>query len=241
MEQIIVGDIKIEYTIIWSERKTIGLIVDPEKGVIIRAPRRLTKSRIKEVVKMKSNWLINKIEEIKKIKSVTSPIQFKSGEKFPYLGKEYRLRVYSGRNTKKAKIVLSRGEFQIKVSSLLNENERKNTIREIILQWYKGQAKTKIQERVTLYQERMGVKPNRVVVKEQKKRWGSCSSKGNLNINWRLIMAPLAVIDYIVVHELAHLIHPNHSNDFWQFVKVYFPDYKKQQEWLKSNGAALYF
>ena len=80
---------------------------------------------------------------------------------------------------------------------------------------------------------------NKIYIRDQKTRWGSCSSKGNLNFNWRLIMAPLFIMDYIVVHELAHLVHPNHSRDFWKLVKKIVPDYKEKKEWLKIYGNSL--
>jgi len=239
MEKIIVGNREINYTIIRSNRKTVGLIVDPEKGVIIRAPKSLTKTQIKDVVKKKSNWLINKLEEIKRIKPAPEAKEFMSGEKLPYLGRRYRLKVNKCDKIEKTSVRLYQGKFQIEVSSKLDEDERRSSIRQEMVKWYKDQARIKIEERVRIYQDKMGVCYNKITVKEQKKRWGSCSNKGNLNFNWRLIMAPVSVIDYIVVHELAHLVHPNHSRDFWELVKAIIPDYQEKQEWLKVNGNSM--
>ena len=103
---------------------------------------------------------------------------------------------------------------------VVEANERREIIREEVIQWYRSHADTKIKERVKKYQEQIGEMPNAIKVKKQKKRWGSCSSKRNLNFNWKLIMALMSVIDYLVVHELAHLKYPNHSKEFWQLVEA---------------------
>ncbi|MFY9394281.1 MAG: M48 family metallopeptidase, partial [Halanaerobiales bacterium] len=89
------------------------------------------------------------------------------------------------------------------------------------------------------YRKKLGVSYNKIFIRDQKTRWGSCSSKGNLNFNWRLIMAPLSIMDYIVVHELVHLIHPNHGRDFLKLVESVIPDYKEKKQWLRINGYRL--
>ncbi|HBQ86147.1 MAG TPA: M48 family peptidase, partial [Syntrophomonas sp.] len=89
-------------------------------------------------------------------------------------------------------------------------------------------------------QPQIPIVPNRVVIKEQKTRWGSCSSKHNLNYNFKTVMAPLPVLDYIVVHEMCHLVHLNHSREFWNLVESIIPEYRQHKEWLKMNGASFY-
>jgi len=112
-------------------------------------------------------------------------------------------------------------------------------IRDEVIQWYRNHADQKIRERVKKYQKQIGEEPNSIKVKKQKKRWGSCSSKRNLNFNWKLIMAPMSVVDYLVVHELSHLKYPNHSKEFWQLVEAVIPNYEEKQEWLRVNGRKL--
>jgi len=107
------------------------------------------------------------------------------------------------------------------------------------MDWYKERAYEKISERVQWYALKNGFQYNKIKITQAQKRWGSCSSKGNLNFSWRLIMAPLPVVDYVVVHELAHLVEKNHSKAFWSKVKMLMTDYQKQQEWLKRNGHLL--
>jgi predicted metal-dependent hydrolase len=108
-----------------------------------------------------------------------------------------------------------------------------------MLNWYRKKAREQINERIKYYQPKVGVQPARITVKEQKKRWGSCSSRGNLNFNWRAVMAPSPVLDYIIVHELCHLKHHNHSREFWNLLASILPDYKNRREWLKKNGVRL--
>lgn len=112
--------------------------------------------------------------------------------------------------------------------------------REQLERWYRKQAAEVIAEKAGRFAENMGVRFEDIRIKDQKSRWGSCSSKGNLNFNWRILMAPEPVCDYVILHELSHLIHMNHSEAFWQTVEKYCPDYKRNKKWLKEKGGSLY-
>jgi predicted metal-dependent hydrolase len=110
----------------------------------------------------------------------------------------------------------------------------------ILEQWYKQKAKEKITPLVERYAKQLGVEYNTILISDLKYRWGSCTLKGNLNFNWRLIKAPQFVINYVVIHELAHLIELNHSERFWNIVKVQMPNYLEAKEWLKGNGESVF-
>ncbi|MDI9478919.1 MAG: SprT family zinc-dependent metalloprotease [Bacillota bacterium] len=235
---IIVGSAEINYRIKRSKRKTIALFVDPEEGVIVRAPERLTDRQIRKIVKEKSNWIIKKQEELKKIKNVNVK-EFINGEKLPFLGQLYELEVIETVDTRGVLIALKDGKFQIKVFSNMKSYDRREEIKRKLIEWYKKEARTKYSERVEFYRKKLGVSYNKISIRDQKTRWGSCSNKGNLNFNWRLIMAPPSILDYIVVHELAHFIHANHGRDFWKLVENIIPDYREKREWLKINGYKL--
>ena len=177
-----------------------------------------------------------------KIKPAPKEKEFMTGEKLPYLGRRYRLEV----NPAEISIVevkLYQGKFIIDypVDIEDKEEQRREKIRVALIDWYREHAKEKINERVDKYKIKLDVEPNNVVVKKQKKRWGSCSNKNNLNFNWKIIMAPMSIVDYLVVHELTHLIHDNHSRDFWSTVAAIIPDIKEKKEWLKVNGRRLDF
>ena len=235
------GTKEIEYEVIRSDRKTLGINIDPDNGVIVRSPRNVSEGKIKEVVEDKSSWILKKLKKVAEIKPRPGPREFLSGEKLPYLGRRYRLKVKPVEKIKKVRVKLYQGKFDIDYPQELEakEEERRKKIRGELISWYREHATKKIKERVEKYKGQVGVEPNKVKVKKQKKRWGSCSSKGNLNINWRIIMAPMSIVDYIVVHELVHLKHNNHSREFWQIVETIIPDYEERQEWLRVNGRRL--
>lgn len=129
--------------------------------------------------------------------------------------------------TKQKEISANRERFSVKK---LDEKERQSM-------WER--AGIVIRERTLLYAERMQVSYKRITIRDQKTRWGSCSAAGNLNFNWRLVMAPGEVLDYVVIHELAHRIEMNHSAAFWRIVEEEMPDYRKYRNWLKQNGRFL--
>ncbi len=110
---------------------------------------------------------------------------------------------------------------------------------EILKKWYIAQARKILNERVLVYSRGLGVEPARIAVRGQSKRWGSCSAKGNLNLNWKLVMAPPIILDYVVAHELCHLRHPNHQSEFWLMLGGLMPDYADRRDWLKQNGHKL--
>jgi len=112
-------------------------------------------------------------------------------------------------------------------------------IKQLLVKWYKQQAQLIMIEKTQHYAKIIGVSPSSVVIKAFKSRWGSCSIKSVIQYNWKIIMAPEPVIDYLVVHELCHILHHNHSPTFWKSVGKYCPNYKEQGAWLKLNGAKL--
>ncbi|MHB1392929.1 MAG: M48 family metallopeptidase [Clostridia bacterium] len=143
---------------------------------------------------------------------------------------------YPGKNPR----VFFRNErFEIYMNNALNLESGMTAIDEAFGSWFNKRAEEVFSERLKYYCGIIGVKYHRFCIKAQKTRWGSCSSKGNLNFNWRLVMAPEWVLDYVVVHELAHLKHMNHSKEFWDTVAIYIPEYKKAVAWLKENGGTL--
>ncbi len=126
---------------------------------------------------------------------------------------------------------LVRGKFCV-----YTPTKDEKTIKKALEDWFKEKAKEKISERVAYYQSYFDEKPKGIKIKEQQKRWGSCTTKKELLFNWKCIMAPSPVLDYIVVHEMAHMVHMNHSQEFWHLVKKVLPDYVQRKEWLRNNG-----
>lgn len=223
------------YKLARTKRKTIGITIDMSGEVKVSAPLQMSEEQIEEVLEKKANWIIKKLSEIQVVNKNVVIKQFIDGEKFLYLGKDYELKVIE-QNSNKVEVVIQEDKILIYLPQHLQEENKNQIIKEALLKWYRKCFSQIVDERIKEYSLQLKVTPCKVVIKSQKTRWGSCSSMGNINLNWRLVMAPIAIIDYIIVHELCHLKVMNHSKDFWYQVGLIMPDYKERREWLKENG-----
>jgi len=227
-------DTIIEFTLTKSRRKTLAIIVEAPGRVSVKAPVGLSDDEVISRVKSRAKWIVQKLYDLKNIEAVATKKEFVNGELFLYLGRSYSLQLIIDKGLKKP--VVNLYNSKLIVTTPAGDEE---LIKKALEAWYRSKAKEQITERIKYYQLQVGAIPARVTVKEQKKRWGSCSSKGNLNFNWKAVMAPSPVLDYIIVHELCHLIHLNHSRQYWDLVAAILPDYKKRREWLKENAVRL--
>lgn len=241
MRQISFGRTKIKYEIRRSNRKkTVGLVVQPNTYVIVLSPRFLSENNIKQIVLKRAGWIIKHQDKIRRFKADTHPKKdFVSGETFPYLGRHYRLKIIRSVNKENTSCKLVGGRLYIKTNKRVGDKATSRVIRENLIEWYRARAEKKIKERLRDYAKLIGKRPIKVIVKNQGKRWGSCSNSGVLRFNWKVIMAPLSVVDYVIVHELCHLIIKNHSEKFWNKLGSIIPDYKKKRQWLKENSYLL--
>ncbi len=234
------GDTVIEYSIQYKRNKrNVTIYIDPSDGVKIFAPAGIHQHQLNSILHKKSPWIIKKQNEINEIKKQSPPKEFRSGEKFPYLGRHFRLEILQGGSTHHARLKFRQGMFTATIPGTFSSQERREQLRQLFKEWYISRGQEKIKERVEHYCPILKVTPTKVMLKDQKTLWGSCTKKGTININWRIIMAPLEVIDYLVVHELAHLKHPNHSDDFWHLVQLALPDYRERRKWLHKFGPTL--
>ncbi|WP_432408437.1 M48 family metallopeptidase [Wukongibacter sp. M2B1] len=229
-----IGDRKIEFDVDYRKRKTMSIKINKEGMVLAIVPKGLSQEIIKEVVKSKSNWIRRKLDELEEIGYRPESRSFVDGEDFMYLGEKYPLKVELQDHIKKPDIRIFQGEICIRAS-----NNDRELLKKVMEKWYREKCLEKIIERVDYYKKFIGREPNKIRVKEQKKRWGSCTSRGDILFNWRCIMAPLDTLDYIVVHEMCHLIHMNHSKEYWKTVESIIPNYKERREWLKKYGVFL--
>jgi len=183
--------------------------------------------RVVELVSTKAPWIAQKVVELKSRREPRK--RFVNGESYPYLGRRVRLEV--ALSPHKNPVALKGNVLEV----------RSSDPRSALESWYKARAQEVIQRRVELYCQELGWKVPPVLVRNQKKRWGSCNAKGELRFNWRLIMAPLELLDYVVVHEMAHLKVLNHSPRFWRLVEQIMPDYKERHQALNELGPGLYW
>ncbi|MCF8010940.1 MAG: M48 family metallopeptidase [Clostridiales bacterium] len=228
------GTRDIPFEVIYRKRKNMEIRVEPPDKIAVIAPKDTPEQVILDKVKNKGSWIVQKLFEIKDIEYRTRNKEFVNGESFMYLGRNYSLQLYIDESLKKPEVKLYQGKFKVTTPS-----KDEVIIREAMEKWYRDKALKKIKERVKYYQYYFKVQPTKVRVKEQKRRWGSCTSKNELLFNWRLIMASSPVLDYLVVHEMSHLVHRNHSQDFWDMVASILPDYKNRREWLKKHGVKM--
>ncbi|MFN3481235.1 MAG: M48 family metallopeptidase [Thermodesulfovibrionales bacterium] len=220
-------DIKIE-KIIRTQRKTIALHITDDATLTVRAPLKVSDKTIMGVISKHANWIKQKTNEIITRDPRYARKEFVSGEGFLFLGRYYRLEVVDDQDEP----LKFENKFYLSKSVLPRA-------RELFIDWYKNMAYEKISERVELYACNSGLKYKKVNITDAQKRWGSCGHNGNLNFSWWLIMAPLPVLDYVVVHELAHIEEKNHTRSFWNKVKILMPDYEKHKDWLRENGYLL--
>lgn len=213
--------------IVRSKRKTLALIVKPDGSVIVRAPMRTSEKAIREFVEQHVEWVRKKQAEAL-VSLPPAPKQYVLGETFLYLGNTYSLEVVKGQK----KPLLLEGSFKL-AASVQSKAEL------VFERWYRAQARQILTERVNAYAGQYGFQYKKIGITSARTRWGSCSADGSLNFSWRLILTPLEAIDYVVVHELVHTVHHNHSKRFWNRVETIMPDYKERRKWLRKNGQPL--
>ena len=225
-----IGEKTVSYQLRKKRCKWLRMSVN-ENGLSVTAPLRMAEGQIETHLMEKQQWIEKQLEFYK-----NSPRQWKeleSGDKVKFLGEDCLVLVANSTSTRSTASLTS-GVVNLK----LGEG---HDAKRVLKKWFVAQARKVIEERVDVYREKFGVSIPRISIKSQRTRWGSCSSRGNLNFNWKLAMAPVSVIDYLVVHELAHLNNFNHRQSFWNTVEMHCPGYKEKEKWLKDNGHLLNF
>lgn len=219
------SEIKID-KLVRSKRRTIAIIVTRDAQLIVRAPFGIKDKIIDDFINRKSKWINKKLEEARlKCRNVI-PKRFVNEESFLYLGKSYPFKIVESNRIVLTDSLEFPGKWLTHAGIYLKE-------------WYKIQLLKTITERVCMYSEITGLIHRSIKITSAKKRFGSCSPNGSLNFSWRLMMAPLNIIDYVVVHELVHIEERNHSKNFWNKVRIILPDYKQSEKWLKDNSQLL--
>jgi|SRR5947209_5726264 len=218
----------LKYNIVYSSRKTCGITVERDRSVVVRAPYGTPQEKIEAIVEKKKLWLYEKVRHVQKHSGLLEEKEFVSGTTILYLGKNYRLEVISDPFDG----ILFDNKFLISKASVSHAPT-------LFRDWYFKKAEEKIIPQVQFYAKHLGVNYSNILVSDLKYRWGSCTPKNKLNFNWRLVKAPMRVIEYVIVHELAHLLESNHNAQFWAIIKSLLPDYLKAKEWLKQFGGLL--
>lgn len=201
----------------------------------VRVPEYVEDERVAAFLQKKRPWIRSKVAEIQLLPPHRTK-ELVSGESFAYLGRHYRLKIQEGHQVG---VCLSGG--YLKATIRPNEQGEHLTLRiqQYLENWYRSRAHERLQEKTKRYAQLIGVTPTGMNVRNFKSRWGSCDKKGLVVFNWNIIKAPHSVVDYVVVHELCHLIHPNHSKEFWQVVGRFDSNYLEHRQWLRIKGEGL--
>lgn len=226
-----------EYTVIRKPwRRTLSINISPENKVVVKTSKTLSRKKIENFIKKSLKWINKRLEFNKKNRKPYVPKKFEENEDFFYLGEKYPLVINEGRGKD---IELKDNKFCVYAPA--KSKNRGGYIEKKFIRWYKNTAYKIFSERIMIYKSILKVSVSALEIKSLSQTWGSCSKKKVISLGWKLVMAPVHIIDYIILHELCHLIHLNHSASFWKQVETVIPDYKQYKKWLVIHENLLRF
>ena len=217
-----------------DRRKTMSLQIRDGR-VQVMVPTRTPERRIQALLDQHTPWIHKKLEE-QAARPTSRPKAYVAGEVYCFLGEDYQLKIVEGAPWPTER---SGENLIVTLPARFADGGREAKVKDRLYQWYRQSALEEFRVRTESCARRLAVSPKLVKVKAYKRRWGSCSVSGEITYNWRLIMAPAMVVDYVVAHVVAHLIQHYHSPAFWRIVEGLMPYYRRQQAWLNKNGGTL--
>jgi hypothetical protein len=231
------GDTTIRYLVTRSKRrkKTVSIKLDPLEGVVIAVPQATSSEDVREFIRKRAGWIVRSTS---KLVPPPRPKDFVSGESLPYLGRQVPMNVGPSKS-RHTKVWFDQRTFHVEVSVSLTGDERQRKIRSAFEKWYKERAAEQLPVVVEKWTGRIGTGPKEILIRSQRRRWGSCASDGTIRFNWRVLMTEPALVEHVVVHEMLHLKHLNHSAAFWQEFKRIMPDYEIRKSRLNEVGQFL--
>lgn len=238
MRQLQIGQVSVPYSIEWSgERSTIGLSMDEFMELTIRAPLSASEEDVEAAIGSRKDWILRTLYGIEEESDAPLDKEFVSGEKLPFNGRRYRLKT-SIADVGKPILEFDQGRFELQVPEGLSGCKRQDQINEVVRAWYIDQAEEHFEPRVASFARKLGVKTPRIAVDELPGRWGECNNE-EVVLHWRLVLAPTVIQDYVIAHELTHLLHEDHSKQFWNSLGAVIPDYESRREWLRVHGRTV--
>ncbi len=227
-----VGETSITYTIRYSKRSKRQRIIVSPKGVEVVAPINTPEELITNFIDSKKRWIFKAVTETLLKYPPKLPQRYINDAKIMYRGSYFILKIEQS-NVKKV-IINYENSFDIQVPQYLIQDEQEATVKQALIDWKREQVYFDIQKIAQIYAKKLNIQPKSIKLSQQKRAWGTCSSKGSIRINWRLADAPLSVLEYVVAHEVTHLLHHNHSKEFWQALDNIMPDWKQRKANLKA-------
>lgn len=224
-------DETIEYDLISKKRKTIGIYIDVYGHVEVQVPKGTAEEKVIQLLEEKWDLVLRTIKEMKERMAGQKERFYDHGEVFQYLGHEYPIEIFEDAGIKQDHVVFKKEKLVIYVRQ--HDDER---IKQALKRFYYQKCKALVEGRIRFYQSGFKMKPKSVRIADNNFRWGTCDSNLHLTFNWKLAMAPLKVIDYVVVHEMCHMVHLNHDRSFWRLVGKMIPDYEQREYWLAQSS-----
>jgi len=235
-----IGQTVVPYTIDWSEnRETMELSIDNSLELTVTAPMAATVADVEDVLESRHEWLLQKLYGLKEQEGPPYPKEYMSGEKLQYRGRQYPLEVVEA-DVSEPVLLFDEQTFTLRVHRFDGDGDDVSVRRkrQAVVDWFIERAEEELPSRVSRFESRLGLDDVPVWVGEIDRRWGEYDS-GTVRLNWRLILAPVRIQDYVLVHELAHAVHDEHSEAFWNTVGALVPEYEDRREWLRVNGNTL--
>jgi predicted metal-dependent hydrolase len=219
----------LSYALVRSRRKTLSIYIERDGSITLRVPQEMKIPDIEKIIEKKRFAIYKQLALWEQLNASRIEREFVNGESFFYLGSSYRLEIVEQQDIP---LKLFRGYFYLRKSEISRGPG-------VFKDFYRQKGKEKLPQRVAFYKGGLGVEPQGIRVLDLGNHWGSCTKTGVLNFHWKCMMAPLAVIDYIVVHEMAHMLHRRHTEAFYEVVDKVLPDYRERKNWLTLHGASL--
>jgi predicted metal-dependent hydrolase len=225
----------IEYQLLpGSSRETTDIVIERDGKIVVRPPSDFTPEQVDAVVESKRMWIYRNLAEWKDLNASAVAREWVNGETFLYLGRAYRLSLVAGQE---CALQLKEGRFCL--SRQVIEKGDTDTAKQAFESYFSEKGRHRFSDRIAYFAPKVGVDVVGIKVKDMGYRWASCGKQGVINFHWKCMMAPPRIIDYIVVHELCHFHHRNHTDAFWNEVDKVMPDYRERKEWLGKHGASL--
>ena len=222
---------EINFDIKYKKRTSIGIYIDIFGNIEVQAPKGTPVESVLQLLEEKWDWIQQKSKEVKDRALGPNVKVYDHGESFLYLGNAYPIQIYQDINIKQDHVVFEGDKLHIYVKQVDDEK-----IKQALKRFYYQKCKALVERSIQSFQSNFKIKPRSIRISDNKRTWGTCDSKLQLTFNWRLAMAPQRVIDYVVVHEMCHMVHLNHDRSFWRLVGKIIPDYKEQENWLALSS-----
>ena len=230
------------HTLSWTlrhsaRRRSFQIRLLSATEIVVTAPAGASSDKAAEILRSKSTWILRQLKRLAAAVADSTNSSLAHGATLLFRGEPHSLLLLAD-GRKKPHVTYAPCSITVHLSELVGEPGHP-LVMQSLKKWYLSAAQSALLERLTYWSGQIGVHPQRLSLRDQKTRWGSCSSRGGISLNWRLIMAPPPVIDYLVIHELCHLRHPNHSPAYWREVACWCPDFRQHRQWLRQHGALL--